>query len=53
MLNVWRQVTHSKYHIPITPASAERLICHNSQGDLPAINAPQIEPQYGTTFSSN
>jgi len=23
----------------------ERLICPSSQGDLPAINAPQIEPQ--------
>jgi hypothetical protein len=24
----------------------ERLICPSSQGDLPAINAPQIEPQW-------
>jgi hypothetical protein len=24
----------------------ERLICPSSQGDLPAINPPQIEPQW-------
>jgi hypothetical protein len=24
----------------------ERLICPSSQGDLPAINAPQVEPQW-------
>jgi hypothetical protein len=28
----------------------ERLICPNRQGDLPAINAPQIKPQWILLF---
>jgi hypothetical protein len=46
MINLWRQATHSKY-IPFSSLQqVERLICPSSQGDLPAINAPQIEPQW-------
>jgi hypothetical protein len=43
---VWRQATLSKYTILITPAGGAAHLSERSQGDLPAINAPQIEPQW-------
>jgi hypothetical protein len=43
---LWRQATHSKYTNLITPASGAAHLCPSSRGDLPAINLPQIEPQW-------
>jgi hypothetical protein len=42
---MWRQATHSKYHSHHSrkwSGSSVRAV----KGDLPAINAPQIEPQW-------